>query len=67
MNCPHCKKPIPLTVKEISIKGGKSTSVAKQRASRLNGIKGGYPKGRHRKPASSSVTEKQGNPSDRAK
>ena len=30
-------------------KGGKSTSPKKQRASRENGKKGGYPKGRPRK------------------
>lgn len=39
----------PLTVQEMGRKGGQSKSAAKRRAARLNGRKGGWPKGRKRK------------------
>jgi len=49
MKCPHCGKEIN-TAEELGRLGGRVTSPKKAAAARLNAKKGGWPKGKKRKP-----------------
>ena len=47
MNCPHCNRTLPdaMLRAEFARRGGKVTSPRKAAAARVNGAKGGRPRG----------------------
>jgi len=52
LKCPHCNKVIPMALFTTFIGkiGGSKTSEAKKRSSKLNGLKGGRPKQKGKRP-----------------